>query len=294
MTPKVALIGLGRMGSAIGANLLKHGMALTVWNRTRSKCAVLEAQGAALAATPAEAARAADVLLTSLMDDRSVLDVLQGQHGVLAGLQPGKTHACLATISPSCAEALTRLHAAAGSRYVSAPVVGRPDAAAAGQLTSLLAGDPASIPIVRSVAAAYSRLVRVLEGPAATANTVKLCLNYTIVSLIELFGEVYSFAEASGVNPAVIEEFYQQAFAHPAIKLYATRILQREFDSKDGFALRAGLKDVCLMLDAARNVGAELAIGRITLERLRAALEQGWAERDWSALTEITRARSQQ
>jgi 3-hydroxyisobutyrate dehydrogenase-like beta-hydroxyacid dehydrogenase len=281
------------MGSGIGANLLKHGIPLTVWNRTRSKCALLEAQGAAVATTAAEAARGADLLLTSLTDDRSVLDVLQGPQGVLAGLQPGKTHACLATISPGCAETLTRLHAAAGSRYVSAPVVGRPDAAAAGELTSLLAGDPGSVPLVRTVASAYSRLVRVLEGPAATANTVKLCLNYTIVSLIELFGEVYAFAEASGVDPAVIQEFYQQAFAHPAIKLYATKILQRDFDSKEGFDLRAGSKDVSLMLDAAQAVGAELAIGSIVMERLRAALQQGWAERDWSALTEITRARSQ-
>ena len=293
MTPRIALIGLGRMGSAIGSNLLKHAMPLTVWNRTRSKCDALAAQGAAVAATAAEAARGADLLLTSLMDDRSVLDVLQGEHGVLAGLSPGKTHACLTTISPGCAETLTRLHGAAGSRYVSAPVLGRPDAAAAGQLTSLLAGDPASMPLVRSVASAYSRLVRVLEGPAATANTVKLCLNYTIVSLIELFGEVYSFAEASAVNPAVIEEFYQQAFAHPAIKVYASKILQRDFDAKDGFALRAGLKDVSLMLDAAHGVGAELAIGSIIRDRLRAALEQGWAERDWSAFTEIIRARTQ-
>ncbi len=290
MSTKVAFIGLGRMGSAIASNILKHGIPLTVWNRTRSKCAPLVAQGALIADSPAEAVREADLLLTSLMDDRSILDVLQGEHGALAGLQRGNTHACLATISPTFAEELTKLHIAAGSRYVSAPVVGRPDTAAAGQLTSLLAGDPESIAVVSSVASAYSKVLRVVAGPASAANTVKLCLNYTAVALIEMFGEVYAFAEACGVKPVIIEEFYQQAFNHPALKLYATRILHRNFDSTDGFSLAGGLKDVSLMVDAANAVGAELEIGKIALEKLRAAIERGWAERDWSALTEITRA----
>jgi len=291
MSPRVALIGVGRMGSGIAANILKHGIPLTLWNRTRAKCAVLQAQGAAIADTPAEAVREADLVLTSLMDEQSILDVLHGAHGLLAGLQQGKTHACLATISPTFAAKLAALHAELGSRYVSAPVLGRPDAAAAGQLTSLLAGDPESIALVRSVASAYSRFVRVIDGPASAANTVKLCLNYTVVTLIELFGEVYTFAEACGVNPAIIEEFYQQSFTHPAVKLYATKILHRDFDAQEGFTITGGLKDVALMLGAAKDVGAELDIGQIVLEKLHAAVEQGWAERDWSTLTEITRAR---
>jgi 3-hydroxyisobutyrate dehydrogenase-like beta-hydroxyacid dehydrogenase len=206
-------------------------------------------------------------------------------------LQPGKTHACLATISPAFAEELTKLHASAGSRYVSAPVVGRPDTAAAGQLISLLAGDyPESIALVSSVASSYSSSVRVVVGPASAANTVKLCLNYTAVTLIEMFGEVYAFAESSGVNPALLEEFYQQSFNHPALKQYATRILHRNFDSADGFSVTGGLKDVSLMVSAAKAVGADLEIGKIALQKLYAAIERGWAERDWSALTEITRA----
>lgn len=290
MSTKVAFIGLGRMGAAIASNILKHGIPLTVWNRTRSKCAPLEAQGALIADSPAEAGREADLLLTALMDDRAILDVLHGEHGALAGLQTGKTHACLATISPGFADELAKLHAATGLRYVSAPVVGRPDAAAGGQLTSLLAGDPEGIVLASSVASAYSKFVRVVDGPASAANTVKLCLNYTAVTLIEMFGEVYAFAEATGVNPATIEEFYQQVFNHPAIRQYANKILHRNFDSTDGFSMTGGLKDVSLMVDAAKAVGAELEIGKIVLVKLRAAIERGWAERDWSALTEITRA----
>ncbi len=289
MSTKVAFIGLGRMGTAIASNILKHRIPLTVWNRTRSKCRALEAQGALIAESPVDAVREADVLLTSLMDDQSILDVLQSEHGALRGLQRGKTHACLATISPVFAEELTKMHAAAGSRYVSAPVVGRPDTAAAGQLISLLAGDPESIALVSSVASSYSRLVRVVEGPASAANTVKLCLNYTAVTLIEMFGEVYTFAEASGVKPAIIEEFYHQFFNHPALKQYATRILHRNFDYEDGFSVTGGLKDVSLMVSAAKAVGADLEIGKIALQKLHAAIERGWAGRDWSALTEITR-----
>lgn len=286
---KVAFIGLGRMGSSIASNVVEGGVALTVWNRTRSKAEPLAAAGAVIADTPYDAVREADVVLTSLMDDKSILDVLEGEKGLLAGLRPGATHACLTTISPQFGDELARRHQAAGSRYVSAPVLGRPNVAAAGQLVSFLSGDPEGIAAVQPVAATYSKSVQVLPGPASVANSAKLCLNYNAVSLIELFGETYAFAEASGVDTMVIKDFYDSVFAHPGIRHYVENVLDRHFDAAGGFEMTAGLKDVTLMLNAAKAVNTRLEIGEIASRKLQAAIDRGWHHRDWSALTEITR-----
>ena len=126
MSCKIALIGLGRMGSGIAANIVKHGMELTVWNRTASKMAPLVAMGAKAAESAKQAAAAADIVVTSLMDDKSIIGTLNGEDGILAGLRPGSSHLCVTTISPDFADELTRIHSEHGSYYVSGPVVGRP------------------------------------------------------------------------------------------------------------------------------------------------------------------------
>jgi 3-hydroxyisobutyrate dehydrogenase-like beta-hydroxyacid dehydrogenase len=136
MIRKVALIGVGRMGSGMAANIMKRGMELVVWNRTAPKMAPVVEMGARAAESAKEAAAAADVVVTSLMDDKSILDTLNGDSGILAGLKAGGAHLCVATISPDFADELTRIHSEHGSYYVSGPVVGRPNAALTGGQSS--------------------------------------------------------------------------------------------------------------------------------------------------------------
>ena len=127
---KVAFIGLGNMGSNIAKCLLKGDFDLTVWNRTASKMTPLVEQGAKPATTAKEAASGADVVITSLTDDQSILDNLHGDQGILAGLRPGAVHVCLTTISPRCADELEQIHKKHGSFYISGPVIGPAQAAA--------------------------------------------------------------------------------------------------------------------------------------------------------------------
>ena len=291
MSCKIALIGLGRMGSGIAANIVKHGMELAVWNRTASKMAPLVAMGAKAAGSAKQAAAAADIVVTSLMDDKSIIDTLNGEDGILAGLKPGSSHLCVTTISPDFADELTRIHSEHGSYYVSGPVVGRPSAALAGELTSYLAGKTEAMDKAQQVARSYSKAVHVVGETARAANTIKLCINYSVVSIIEIIGEVYALAEKSGANPAIINDFYQLAFAHPALKGYGNKVLSRDFNSEGGFALTGGRKDVTLMLEAAEQCGAELGIGNLVLNKMNAAIEEGMSEMDWSVFTEFTRGR---
>src|SRR5215831_1056410 len=128
---KVAFIGLGRMGSAMARNLLRAGHALTLYNRTRAKADELAAEGARVADSPAEAARDCEVAITMLSDDRAVEEAVFGERGLAAGLKPGATHVSSSTISTALARRLTAERSARGQRYLSATVLGRPEAAEA-------------------------------------------------------------------------------------------------------------------------------------------------------------------
>lgn len=287
---KVAFIGLGNMGSGIAGCILKAGFDLTVWNRTASKMQPLIDQGAKGAKTAKEAVVGADAVVTSLMDDQSILDAVRAENGILAGMKPGTIHVCVTTISPRCADELAKLHKDHGTYYVSGPVVGRPDAAATGQLASYLAGDPAAVEKVTPVCKAYSKQVVAVSDRPGIANCIKLCINYNVVSIIELIGETYVFAEKCGVPLEHMRDFYQQmAFTHPALKMYAEKLRARDFAGRGGFVMKGGLKDVSLMLSTAETVGAPLEIGRIVKRKLQAGIEAGMEETDWSAFYEVTR-----
>ncbi|NMM28921.1 MAG: NAD(P)-dependent oxidoreductase [Glaciimonas sp.] len=287
---KVAFIGLGNMGSGIAQCILKGGFDLTVWNRTAAKMNPLVANGAKGAASIQEAVANADVIITSLMDDKSILDMLQAEDGILANMKPGAVHVCVTTISPRCADELTDLHKKHGSYYVSAPVVGRPDAAASGQLTSFLAGDPQAIAIATPVCSAYSKQVTAISEKPSIANSMKLCVNYNVISVIEMMCETYTLAEKCGVPLEHMRDFYQQSlFAHPALKMYAEKLRSRDFTGRGGFVMKAGLKDVTLMLSTAEAVGVPLEMGKIAERKLKAGIAAGMEETDWSAIYEITR-----
>jgi 3-hydroxyisobutyrate dehydrogenase-like beta-hydroxyacid dehydrogenase len=287
---QVAFAGLGNLGSGIAQCILKAGFDLAVWNRTFSKTSALVDRGARAAATAREAVAEAEVVVSCLMDDQSVIDAVQSPSGILAGMKPAAVHMCVTTISPRCAEQLEAIHARHGSSYVSAPVLGRPDAALSGQLASFLGGPAGAVERVTPVCNAYSsQVTRVSERPAA-ANCMKLALNYNIVSIIELIGESYVFAEKCGLPLEPLRDFYQQlAFAHPALRMYAEKLRARDFAGRGGFVMKGGLKDVRLMLQTAADHGAALEIGKIIEPKLKAAVDAGMQEQDWSAFYEITR-----
>jgi 3-hydroxyisobutyrate dehydrogenase-like beta-hydroxyacid dehydrogenase len=282
----VACIGLGRMGSGIAGNIQKHGFPLTVYNRSTGKTAPFVSAGAVAARTPREAAAAAEIVVTNLMDDASVLDTMSGGDGILAGMRPGAIHIGTTTISPNLSARLAAMHAAHGSHYIAGPVAGRPDAAAAGKLITFLAGKPEPLERSRPVISAYAdRIIPMGEDPAA-ANSMKLVGNFMVASIVELIGQVYVFAEKRGVDPAIITGMFKQFM--PATSEYVDRISTRNFKNA-GFTLDAGLKDVTLILAAAAEVQTPLPYASIVRDKCLAAQARGMNQLDWSALTEISR-----
>jgi 3-hydroxyisobutyrate dehydrogenase-like beta-hydroxyacid dehydrogenase len=290
-TQSVACIGLGRMGSGIAGNIQKKGFPLTVYNRTLEKTKPFVAAGAAAAASPREAAASADVVVTNLMDDASVLDMLNGEFGILAGMRKGAIHVGTTTISPHLSARLAELHSAHGSHYVAGPVAGRPEAAAAGKLFTFVAGKPEAVDRCRPVINAYAdRIIPMGEDPAV-AMSMKLVGNFMVASLVELIGEVIVFAERRGVDPGIITGMIKQFM--PAASEYTERIATRNFDNA-GFTLDAGLKDLTLILAAAGEVQMPLPIASLVRDKCLAAQARGLSQSDWSAITEITRVNAGQ
>lgn len=283
----IAVIGLGKMGAGMAANIQASGAKLIVYNRTVAKADAFVQSGAMRAATPKDAASKADIVLTSLMDDVSVKAIISAPEGILAGLRPGTIHLCTTTISPEMAEELTELHRRHGSYFVSGTVVGRPDSAAAGELLTLLSGDEGATARCMSVCDSYSAKVIPLGTRPGLANYAKLSINYFAVATMDLMGQIYAYGDAIGIDRAFYCRLFEGSFSNPALKLYAAKIRDRAFDTGVGFELPAGLKDVKMMADASDQTSGSFAFAPGIIAKMEQAIEHGRAHSDWSVFTDM-------
>ena len=280
----IGFIGLGHMGSGIAGNLIKAGQELVVWNRSPAPAERLAAAGARRAATPVEALQA-DIAFSMLADDAAIESVLIAS-GALEHARRGLVHVNLATVSVALAERLEALHRERGLAYVAAPVLGRPDVAAAGQLHVLAAGDPAAIDKVRPLLELIGQRVWPLGDRAAMANVVKLACNFSLASMIETLGEAGALARAYGVEPSALYAVMTgSAFDAPAYRVYAPLIAERRF-TPAGFGLPLGFKDVRLALAAGEARHAPLPIASLLRDHFLEAIAQGDGDKDWSALSQ--------
>ncbi len=276
------------MGSAIAEATRKEGFGLRVYSRTPAKARELVEHGAVLAPTPAAAVESADVVITSLVDDRSVADVVEGENGILAGMQRDAVHVGATTVSPRFADELARRHLAEGSRYVAGPVVGRRDLAATKRITTLAAGDPMDIEYCRPVLESFGT-IRVIGERHGAANTVKLIVNFTTVSWLELMSEMYAFGEKNDLDAQLVHDILVWIFDRPGLRNYAAAMRDRTFDDA-GFELSTGFKDVQLMIDAATDSKAPLPYAELIRSKMLTLLAKGLEKKDWAVLAEVARA----
>ncbi|KFE66769.1 NAD(P)-dependent oxidoreductase [Hyalangium minutum] len=281
---KIGFVGLGNMGQAMARNLIKAGHELTVYNRSQSKAEALRSQGARVAKTPREAAQGAQAVFTMLADDHALEEVSWGDDGILAGLDKGAIHISSSTISVALSERLTQAHAQAGQGYVSSPVFGRPDAAEAKQLWVLAAGAKADVERVRPLLEAIGRGLTVLGEKPSASNVAKLSGNFLIATMIEACAEVFALTRKHGIEAKTFLELYQSVFANsPIFGRYASLVASGQYEPA-GFALRLGLKDVGLVLQAAGSAHVPMPIASVVRDQYVEAVARGMGEQDWSAL----------
>lgn len=274
----VGFIGLGQMGSGMARALIAAGHSVTAWNRDATKAEGIA--GATIGTSPAEAARAG-IVLSMLADDAAVEAVTFGADGILSA-GADVLHVSCSTVSVALTDRLDAAHRAAGQRFVSAQVLGRPDAAAAGRLAVFAAGTPADIDSARPVLAALGPKLLVMGGEPGMAAAAKLAANFGIGAIAEMVTEAMAIAGARGVTrDAMLDLFKETDFGSRIIGGYGAMIAAQKFEPV-GFAMRLGRKDVAFGIDAAPY--AELPLARLLLARMDAIIADGGGNRDWASL----------
>lgn len=280
---KVGFIGLGRMGSAMAANLVKAGHHVTVFNRSPEKRRKLVELGAHEAARIADACQG-EAVITMLADDAAASSVTLGDGGIIASLPKGGLHISMSTISVGLAKELARAHADAGQRFISAPVFGRPEAAATAKLFIVAAGEPAAIEACLPLFNALGQKTIPIGPEPATANLVKLSGNFLLASAIEALGEAIALVTKAGVDGrAYVELLTSTIFPAPVYASYGGLIAAKRFEPA-AFTAALGLKDIRLALAAAESLGVPMPLGTLLHRRFLRLLAQGGGNLDWSAI----------
>jgi 3-hydroxyisobutyrate dehydrogenase-like beta-hydroxyacid dehydrogenase len=247
----------------------------------------LESHGAKAASSPAEAARNAEIAITMLADDRALESTVFNTEGILQALPKGAVHISSSTISVALSQRLAKEHAERGQEYIAAPVFGRPEAAEAGKLFVVAAGNTKVIERCRPVLETVGQRVFVMGEKPEMANVVKLSGNFLISTVVEGLGEAIALARKYGIDPHEYVEFLTSSlFAAPVFKTYGGIIASERY-SPAGFKLRLGLKDAKLALAAAESVDMALPFASVVRDHMLTAIARGMEDLDWSATAKL-------
>jgi 3-hydroxyisobutyrate dehydrogenase-like beta-hydroxyacid dehydrogenase len=280
-------VGLGQMGQGMAQRLLEAGHRLTVWNRDPAKADALVERGAARAETPAGAAKGG-IVFTMLANDAALEAVTEGEGGILAAGE-GVLHVSCSTVSVALTKRLTEAHRARGQRFVSAQVLGRPDAAAAGRLSIISAGADEDLARLRPLFEVIGAKVLRMGAEPSMAAASKLAANASIAAIIETLSEAYRIAGAEGVTPETMADFFRETdFGSRMMTVYGPLIAAGKFEPA-GFPIVLGRKDVGLALDAAGE-GADIPFARLLAARMDKIITADGGERDWAALAQPPKA----
>lgn len=282
----VGFLGLGNMGAAIAGRLIDAGYELIIWNRSPARARLLVNRGARLASSPKEAL-AADVSFSMLANDEAMVSVFDDN--TLRSVA-GRTHVVMASISPRLAKRLSRAFHERGAQYVAAPVLGRPELAASGQLNVLAAGPAAAVDRVEPLLGVVGRHVWRLGERASMANTVKAAVNYNIIHALQAIGESTAMVERQGVDAELFAELLSGTlFGGTVYQVYGGIIARRAY-SPPGFRVELGRKDLGLAQEVAQDSGVVPATLSVLIDVFDRALDDDeLREYDWSAIAEVSR-----
>jgi len=286
MDMKVGFIGLGRMGRGMAVNLLKAGHEVTVYNRTPAKAASLIQHGAKSASAIADACRG-DAVVTMLADDEAVESVVLAERGIVTSLRSGALHVSSSTISVAMSQRVADAHAKAGQQYVAAPVFGRPEAAAAGQLFVIAAAEAGAIDAAKPILEAIGEKTFVVSDTPSSANLVKLSGNFLLASVIESLGEAFALVAKGGIDPQqYLDVLTSTLFDVPVYRNYGAMIASRRF-APAGFPAPLGYKDIRLALAAAEDSRVPMPLASLLRDRFLTLFAQGGEHLDWSAIGKL-------
>jgi 3-hydroxyisobutyrate dehydrogenase-like beta-hydroxyacid dehydrogenase len=286
----VGFIGLGHMGSGMARNLMRAGHQLRVWNRSPAPAEKLAGEGARRAADPAEAFQA-EAVFTMLADDHAVRQAIL-ESGALLQARPGVVHILSSSISVAFSQELEAAHTKAGVAYVAAPVLGRPDVAAAGELNVLVAGPPEAIERARPLLDAIGKQSWPIGAEPHQAHLAKLACNFSLAAAIETLSEAFALVRSYGLDAKILKDVLTGTlFAAPAYRTYGELLVEQKFEPAL-FKLPLGFKDVRLAMEAGEAAHAPLPFASVMRDNFLDAIAHGDGEKDWSAVSMVAARRA--
>ena len=266
---KIGVAGIGRMGAAITERLLKLGHQVTVWNRTASKAEALTVHGARVAATPAEVAQSADIILSILTDATAIDAAYEGPEGLLSGQVAGKLFVEMSTVRPDTQRALQNRIKARNAAMIDCPVGGTTGPARDGKLLGFVGGEAADLARVRPV---LEQLCRRIEhvGPVGAGASLKLAINLPLLVFWQAFGEALALCQPLSLDPARVVDIFADTSGGPNMLKTRGPMIAEALGGKTPanvtFNIDSIRKDLATMIDEARTLGYDLPVAARALE----------------------------
>jgi 3-hydroxyisobutyrate dehydrogenase len=282
---RIGFLGLGIMGSRMAANVRRAGYELTVWTHTPGKAERWAAEhGAQAAGTPAEVARASDIVVSMVVDGAQVAAVLLGENGAIEAAREGLLCVDMSTIAPTETRQIGAALAERGVAMLDAPVTGSSPRAQAATLTIMAGGEQHDFERARGLLETMGELV-VHVGELGQGEMLKLINNSLGASNAAALAEALLLAQATGVDLDALEQVVA-AGSGASAQLTLKAGPMREHDYTTLFKTAHMLKDVRLCLEEAQSAGVPFPAAAHARDLLMAAVGRGHGERDYASLIE--------
>ena len=287
MAETIGFIGLGVMGKPMAGHLLKGGYRLVVHNRSRGPVDELVAAGATAAASPAEVARAATVVITMLPDTPDVERVLTGPDGVLSAIQKGAIVIDMSSISPVATERLATAVAEKGASMLDAPVSGGEIGAINAALSIMVGGEEAAFARAKPILEKMGNGEKIIHiGKSGAGQVCKVCNQVAIGGALSGVSEAMALAKKAGVDAGKVRQALLGGFAASRVlEVHGERMLTANY--KPGFRTKLYQKDLRLAKEAAAANGVAIPGTAVVAQHVEALVASGGSDLDYAAIATV-------
>lgn len=286
-TPRIGFIGIGMMGHGMAKNLMAKGFSLTLKaNRDRSRLADLLAAGASEAASNADAARAADVVIICVTGSQQVEEIVYGKDGLLGAARDGLIVIDTSTAEPDSTARIREAFAARGTRYVDAPMARTPKEAEEGRLNVMVGADDATFAEIRPVLAAYCENIFHV-GPPGHGHVPKLVSNFLAMTIATSTAEAFATIARAGVSLTSFHQVIAAGGVNSGVfRLIADKAVQGDFTGMN-FSIGNARKDLCYYTHLTESLPVVSFIGEAVHQSLVHAVAQGYGDKLIPSLIEV-------
>lgn len=284
MPTAIGFIGLGLMGKPMARNLLKKGFAVVAHSRSRGPVDELVTEGATAAASPADVARAARVIITMLPDGPDVEKVLAGENGVFGAMSKDTVIVDSSTIAPAIARRLAARATDLGASMLDAPVSGGEIGAIDGTLTFMVGGDAAALESVRDILGAMGKPERIVHvGDSGAGQICKVCNQIVLGGTMSVVAEAIALSRKAGVDPMKVRAALMGGFAQSRVlEVHGERMITGNW--KPGFKAKLFKKDLGIAMNTLSEYGVPAATSAVVQQLVNAQIAAGEGEEDYSGI----------